>query len=417
MAKSRPVQSDLSPPEVRTKINKVRLNESFSTDGLLAHAEQQARDRHFEDYLIIDVDSHHYEFDHWGEIADYIDNRVIHHIATVLPTPSTVLNAPPMYQEMGDRIPRRIHRKLETTPGPRHREIDVTLRYMDAMGIDYNILFPSPMLNLGQLPLAEIEVAMSRAYNRWLVERVLAEEPRIKSLLYLPFNDPEACVEMVEEFGDKPGVLGFMVVAVHFKPVHDKAYAKLYRMLEERGLSLAFHASYSWDAEQSSRQLNRFLSVHALTFPYYLMVHLTNWLINGLPELYPNLRVCWVEGGIAYLPFIMLRLDHEYMMRTSEAPLLKKLPSDYMRDMFYTSQPLEIPSNPKQLKPIFEMINADTQMLFSSDYPHWDFDVPSRIFDLPFLEENSRRNILGLNACRYLGLDPDSLPLTNFKTA
>ncbi len=416
MAKSKPLENDTSSTKAST-VRKVRLSEAFSTDELLAHAAQQARERHFEDYLIVDVDSHHYEFDHWGEIAEYIDNRVIHHIATVLPTPSTVLNAPPMYQEMGDRIPRRIHRKLEKTSGLRHREIDVTLRYMDAMGIDYNILFPSPMLNLGQLPLAEIEVSMSRAYNRWLVERVLAEEPRIKSLLYLPFNDPEACVEMVEEFGDKPGVLGFMVVAVHFKPVHDKAYAKLYRMLEERGLSLAFHASYSWDAEQSSRQLNRFLSVHALTFPYYLMVHLTNWLINGMPELYPNLRVSWVEGGIAYLPFIMLRLDHEYMMRTSEAPLLKKLPSEYMRDMFFTSQPLEIPSNPKQLKPIFEMINADTQMLFSSDYPHWDFDVPSRIFDLPFLDEDARRNILGLNACRYLGLDPATLPLTKPEVA
>ena len=147
------------------------------------------------------------------------------------------------------------------------------------------------------------------------------------------------------------------------------------------------------------------------------MVHLTNWLINGMPELYPNLRVSWVEGGIAYLPFIMLRLDHEYMMRTSEAPLLKKLPSEYMRDMFFTSQPLEIPSNPKQLKPIFEMINADTQMLFSSDYPHWDFDVPSRIFDLPFLDEDARRNILGLNACRYLGLDPATLPLTKPEVA
>ncbi|NQV80122.1 MAG: hypothetical protein HQ495_06180, partial [Alphaproteobacteria bacterium] len=105
MAKSEPLvtgqPSDKVSAEVRTKIDKVRLSESFSTDGLLAHADQQARDRHFEDYLIIDVDSHHYEFDHWGEIAEYIDNRVIHHIATVLPTPSTVLNAPPMYQEMG----------------------------------------------------------------------------------------------------------------------------------------------------------------------------------------------------------------------------------------------------------------------------------------------------------------------------
>jgi hypothetical protein len=35
-------------------------------------------------------------------------------------------------------------------------------------------------------------------------------------------------------------------------------------------------------------------------------------------------------------------LDHEYMMQPSEAPVLKKKPSEYMRDMYYSSQPMEI---------------------------------------------------------------------------
>ena len=98
-----------------SKIHKIRLREHFDTSDLLAHAAEQAEERGLNKLLVIDVDSHHYEFDHWGEIAKYIDNKVIKHIATVLPTPSTILNAPPMYQEMGDRIPRRIHRKLEKT--------------------------------------------------------------------------------------------------------------------------------------------------------------------------------------------------------------------------------------------------------------------------------------------------------------
>jgi predicted TIM-barrel fold metal-dependent hydrolase len=37
-------------------------------------------------------------------------------------------------------------------------------------------------------------------------------------------------------------------------------------------------------------------------------------------------------------------------------------------------------------------------MLYSSDWPHWDFDLPSTIADLPFLDEEAKRNILGLNA-------------------
>jgi cytosine/adenosine deaminase-related metal-dependent hydrolase len=52
--------------------------------------------------------------------------------------------------------------------------------------------------------------------------------------------------------------------------------------------------------------------------------------------------VIWLESGLAWIPFMMQRFDNEYMMRTSEAPALKKLPSDYMRDMFWASQPMEV---------------------------------------------------------------------------
>ena len=46
----------------------------------------------------------------------------------------------------------------------------------------------------------------------------------------------------------------------------------------------------------------------------------------------------------------MQRLDNEYMMRTSEAPTLKRMPSDYMREMYYTSQPMEMIGNHSMLK-------------------------------------------------------------------
>lgn len=101
----------------------------------------------------------------------------------------------------------------------------------------------------------------------------------------------------------------------------------------------------------------------------------------------------------------MQRLDNDYRMRTSECPSLKRLPSDYMREMYYTTQPMEMVNNHKALELTFEMINAETQLLYSSDYPHWDMDLPSTIWDLPFLSEKAKRNILGLNAQRIFNLD------------
>jgi len=75
-----------------------------------------------------------------------------------------------------------------------------------------------------------------------------------------------------------------------------------------------------------------------------------------------------------------------------------------MREMFYTSQPLE-KTNPKLLQATMEAFNADTQLLYASDWPHWDFDPPSAISTLPFLSEQAKRNILGLNAARIFNLE------------
>jgi hypothetical protein len=102
----------------------------------------------------------------------------------------------------------------------------------------------------------------------------------------------------------------------------------------------------------------------------------------------------------------MQRLDNEYMMRTSEAPGLKRKPSDYMREMFFTTQPMEMVENRKSLELTFEMMKADTQLLYSSDYPHWDMDLPSTIYDLPFLNDQAKRNILGESARKLFKLEP-----------
>jgi predicted TIM-barrel fold metal-dependent hydrolase len=93
-------------------------------------------------------------------------------------------------------------------------------------------------------------------------------------------------------------------------------------------------------------------------------------------------------------------------MRTADAPALKKLPSDYIRDMYFTNQPMEKTGDMALLETTFRLIKAETQLLYSSDYPHWDFDLPSVIYDLPFLNETQKRAILGGNALRVFGMEP-----------
>jgi predicted TIM-barrel fold metal-dependent hydrolase len=392
-----------------SEINKMTVEE-FDTSKLLINAARQRDQRNYDDILIVDVDCHHYENESLREIIEYIDDPVMRHMGQVYTGAGTGAQNPLIpgvvgMQDIAGRVTRYPLRKLETTPNDgRHRDTHLSLKFMDAMGVNYGCLFPTPMLLLGTHPQPEVEANLARAYNSWLCERILADEPRVKSMLYLPFNEPEACYKMVQDFGDKKGVIGFMVVSTRYKAVYDNAYMKTYALLEEMGLPLSFHAGYNWN-DRVLGNTNRFIVAHALGFTIFNAVHCANWIINGLNERFPKLDVIWIESGLAWVPWLMQRLDNDYKMRSSEAPALKKLPSEYMRDMYYSTQPMEVPNDLSVLEMTFKMMDAENQLMWCSDYPHWDMDLPSVIYDLPFLDDKAKRKILGGNAARVFDLE------------
>jgi predicted TIM-barrel fold metal-dependent hydrolase len=386
-----------------------QLTITSHTGDTLAHAKKEASRKKLDEFLIVDIDAHVSELAFWNEVTDRIPDEVWRYNAKSFKERGSAglinIQTGLTYQGVCGRIPHneKLGEAVEDTGI--HKQAVLARRAMDAMSIDIMTVFPTPMLVLGVHPQPEVEVQLGRAYNKWLTEVVLPADPGLRGLLYIPFNTPEACAPIIEEFGDKKGVIGFTVTSTRYKPVHHNDYMRMYAMLEERGLPLAFHAGFNWE-DGSMGQLNRFLSMHALSFVHCNLIHMTNWVINGLPERFPKLKTIWVESGLAWIPYLMQRLDSEYMMRTSEAPLLKRKPSEYMREMYYTSQPMER-DHLKLLEATFEAINAPTQLLYASDWPHWDFDTPSTIYDLPFLTEKQKRDILGGNAARLFNLkDP-----------
>ena len=169
---------------------------------------------------------------------------------------------------------------------------------MDAMSVDYSCLFPTGMLNIGLHPQKEMEVDLCWAYNRWLTEKVLPGDRRPNVLDAVPaILRSRATLRQVETFGDRKGFGGFMVTTVRNLQVNDNAYMKLYRAMEERGLVALVPLGPNW-REPVFRACNRFISVHALGFSFYNILHCTNWVINGLGERFPKLPVVWIESVV-----------------------------------------------------------------------------------------------------------------------
>src|SRR5262252_9664779 len=188
------------------------------TREILAHAKRGARRRNFQDVLICDIDAHHVETVSWKEIIRHIEDPVIREQAVHFMNER--VGAPPYglsgdlglrYQSVGGRIPHQDGQRETVAETDVHRDVTLTRRAMESLGIDYMVVFPTPMLMLGMHPPPAMEVWLANAYNRWLADKLLSADDRIKSLIYLPFNTPEEAERTVEAFDDVPGVIGYCI--------------------------------------------------------------------------------------------------------------------------------------------------------------------------------------------------------------
>src|ERR1700689_651795 len=108
------------------------MTEEFNTPTILAHAAEQAAERRYEDFCIVDVDSHHYETESFKEILEYIEDPVLRYQARFQGLDGGgIASARGSYQELAGRITRYQGRKREKTPDSPHRDVTLTKRWMD----------------------------------------------------------------------------------------------------------------------------------------------------------------------------------------------------------------------------------------------------------------------------------------------
>jgi predicted TIM-barrel fold metal-dependent hydrolase len=277
--------------------------------------------------------------------------------------------------------------------------VDLFTTRMHDIGIKRSLVFPNQLLELPNQPDNDLEIAVSNAFIDYMLDKFLGKYPEILTCVYVPANSPEKSTELIDRVGSEKGIVGIIMSPTRPGPLAgDESWNPVYEAAQRRGLPICFHAeAYAYPlVDRFNRE--KYLPIHALSFPIPIITQLTSIVVDGVLERFPGLKFVFIEGGVTWIPWIMYRLDSEYLMRRNEAPLLTKLPSEYIRNFYFTSQPLERPQNRRDLEWIFRAFNAETQLMYASDYPHWDFDSPSVIYDLPFLSKESKEKILGENA-------------------
>ena len=130
---------------------------------------------------------------------------------------------------------------------------------------------------------------------------------------------------------------------------------------------------------------------------------LASMVLEGIFERFPKLKVISIEAGFGWAPSLAWRLDKHFDRLRSELPHLKKKPSEYLREhVWWSTQPMEEPDQKDHLLDIIGWMGWD-KLMFATDYPHWDYDEPSRVLPAGVSKENRDAFYLG-NARKVFGI-------------
>jgi uncharacterized protein len=278
----------------------------------------------------------------------------------------------------------------------------------DVEGIDFQVIYPTGGLNLTRVRERDYAIALCRAYNDWLCDWCAADRRRLTGVALVPLHvDVKAAIAEMERATSRLGMVGVMVNTYdRNRNVAHPDFWPFYEECARQGVAVAFHAAGS-DTMDPLCHFENFLQVHTLSHAPEQLIACTAIIYSGLLEKYQDLRVAFLEAGIGWVPFWMEHMDEEYEFRAFDAPLLKAKPSEYMAcgRVFVSCEPEE-----KTLRYVPDFFPPDN-ILFASDYPHWDGQFPhavATLADRSDVPDALKRKIFFDNPCRLYGLKLDA---------
>ena len=245
-------------------------------------------------------------------------------------------------------------------------------------GVTYAILIP---LTITGMANPEHEAAMCAATNAWLAHKWLGEynaHGRYRGSIMVCPDLPETAIEEIERWSKHGGFVQVMIPPMARGSYGLPQYFPVFEAAARHGLPVGIHINRTPGMALLSPV--GFVSYYFEFHPQYTMYyypHVASLVMAGIFAKIPELRFVLVEGGVSWLTPFMWRLDHYWQEFGSEVPWLDKPPSEYVRKhVLVTTQPLERPSEPRRLNEYLGWMGSKQMVMFSTDYPHWDYDHP-----------------------------------------
>ena len=275
---------------------------------------------------------------------------------------------------------------------------------MDFEGVEVNLTLPSGWFGTwSDGDDVALEMAMYRAYHRWMEEYCGAYPNRLGGVILAGARDIEGGLAEIRRWGKSRWAWGMMVYAPAGMPLDHPALEPFYAEAAAFDLAVVLHTftvmppyapggQDTWD--------NLWLQRSA-AHPWCGMRNMAAMIGSGVMDRYATLRIGTLEAGHGWLPFWIKRLDEHAETISAALPALREHPSEYVMSGRYF-QSIEIPEGAALTNAVSELVGDDV-LMYASDYPHGESHFPesTRLVANWNMSEDRKRKLLWSNAVRF----------------
>ncbi len=276
---------------------------------------------------------------------------------------------------------------------------EVRIPDMDRMGIQIDALaIGPPQYYYWTEPSLGAE--LSGIQNDAIASMVAGTPGRFVGMATLPMQDPGRAAAELERAVTQLGFPGASIsTSVNGIDYDRPEYREFWAKAQELDATIILHPQGYSDGAR----LTDYYMINVVGNPLDSTVGTMKLIFGGVLEEYPDLKIVVVHGG-GYLPFYADRMDHAFEVRPECRENISQRPSEYLKKLHFDTMVF----GEDALGHLVRLYGSD-HVLLGTDYPYdmGETDPIGLIERVEGLTDQDRDNIVGGNAVRLLGLDPD----------
>ncbi len=281
------------------------------------------------------------------------------------------------------------------------------LTEIDKEGLDIQVGFPTNGNSATSSSITDpkLQAALVRAYNNWATDYCSDSDGRVQFIAQVTLLDVNEAIEEARRMGPCPQATAINLPDPgESRKWSDEEFDPLWETLDELSLAASFHGGGSQQRVFKDYTTTPTLASvsHALSFPLDAMLAMGTLIFGEVLEMFPNMRVSFLEANAGWVPWWLSRMDDHAVGRQGRFQYgeeVRLTPSEYFARQCFVA----CDADEGQLE--FAASQLNDNLIFNTDWPHPDAPIPGAVDS--FLSHNitdeTKRKILWDNSVRLYG--------------